>query len=101
MAQHWLLKTEPGSYSYADLEKEGKAVWDGVSNNMALKNIRSMKKGDEVLIYHTGDEKQIVGIAQVSSDPYPDPKAKDAKIVVFDIKPKQPLKNPVTLEVIK
>src|SRR5579871_1114493 len=101
MAQRWLLKTEPGSYSYADLERDGKAVWDGVSNNLALKHLRNMAKGDEVFIYHTGDEKQIVGIAQVTSAPYPDPKQDDPKLVVVDLKPKKKLPNTVTLAQVK
>ena len=101
MAQQWLLKTEPDSYSYSDLEREGKAVWDGVSNNLALKHLRAMSKGDEVLIYHTGDEKQIVGIAQVTGAPYPDPKKADPKLVVVDLKPKRKLPRPVTLAEIK
>ena len=101
MAQHWLLKTEPDSYSYANLEKDGKAVWDGVSNNLALKHLRGMAKGDEVFIYHTGDEKQIVGVAQVTSGPYPDPKHADPKLVVVDLKPKRKLPRPVTLAEVK
>lgn len=101
MAQHWLLKTEPDSYSYANLEKDGKAVWDGVANNAALKFMRSMAKGDEAFIYHTGDEKQIVGIAQVTSAAYPDPKQSDPKLVVIDLKPKRKVKRPVTLAEVK
>ena len=101
MAQHWLLKTEPDSYSYANLEKDGKAVWDGVANNAALKHMRSMAKGEEAFIYHTGDEKQIVGIAHVTSAAYPDPKQSDPKLVVIDLKPKRKLKRPVTLTEVK
>jgi predicted RNA-binding protein with PUA-like domain len=101
MPQHWLLKTEPDSYSYANLEKDGKAVWDGVANNAALKHMRSMAKGDEVFIYHTGDEKQIVGIAQVTSGAYPDPKLTDSKMMVIDLKPKRKVKRPVTLAEVK
>ena len=97
----WLLKTEPNTYSFADLTRDKKTTWDGITNNTALMHIRAMKKGDRVLIYHTGDERQAVGIAEVSSDPYPDPKAKNPKIVVFDIKPKQLLKHPVSLDAIK
>ncbi|HZS44368.1 MAG TPA: EVE domain-containing protein [Blastocatellia bacterium] len=101
MAQRWLLKTEPESYSYADLEREGKAVWDGVSNNAALKNLRSMAKGDEVIIYHTGDEKSLVGLAQVTASAYPDPKKDDPKLVVVDLKPKRKLPRAVTLAEVK
>jgi predicted RNA-binding protein with PUA-like domain len=98
---HWLLKTEPGTYSYDTLEKDGKTVWDGVSNNLALQFIRQMKKGDLAFIYHSGDEKQIVGIAEITSNAYPDPKLKDGKLVVFDLKPKSKVKRPVTLAEIK
>jgi predicted RNA-binding protein with PUA-like domain len=101
MANHWLLKTEPSTYSFDDLERDKKAVWDGVSNALALKHLRSMKRGDLAFIYHTGDEKQIVGIAEVTSDPYPDPKEKDARLVVVDLKPEKRLARPVTLSEVK
>jgi predicted RNA-binding protein with PUA-like domain len=97
----WLLKTEPTDYSYADLERDRKTVWDGVSNNLALKNLRAMKKGDKVLIYYTGDEKQLVGMATVVSDPYPDPKEGDPRLVVVDVRPSGLLDRPVTLAEIK
>ncbi len=101
MPSHWILKTEPSTYSYADLERAGTAVWDGVKNNLALKHLRAMKPGDEVLIYHTGDEKAVVGAAVVTSDPYPDPKKKDPKLVVVDLKAKRRLARSVTLAAIK
>lgn len=97
----WLLKTEPGSYSWNDLVRDKRAVWDGVTNATALKNIRTMKKGDLAFIYHTGDERAAIGIAELTRGPYPDPKADNDKIVVIDIKPKQPLGRPVTLHEIK
>jgi predicted RNA-binding protein with PUA-like domain len=97
----WLLKTEPSTYSWDDLARDKTATWDGVSNAVALKHIRSMKKGDLALIYHTGDERQVVGVAEVTSDPYPDPKADDEKLVVVDLKPKRKLKTRVGLNVIK
>src|SRR6266576_1872754 len=97
----WLLKTEPDSYSWDDLVRDKKATWDGVSNPVALNHIRSMKKGDLALIYHTGNQKQIVGVAEVSSDAYPDPKEADERIAVVDLKPKSKLKIPVTLSTIK
>lgn len=99
----WLLKTEPGTYSWDDLVRDKKTTWDGVSNPVALKNIRAMAKGDAVLIYHTGGERAVVGVAEAASEPYPDPKAKDggAKLVVVDLKPKSKLANPVTLNQIK
>jgi predicted RNA-binding protein with PUA-like domain len=97
----WLFKTEPTHYSFDDLEREKKAVWDGITNNLALKNLRTVKKGDEVLIYHTGEERQLVGIAVVASNPYPDPKQNDPKLAVVDIKPRRKLKRGVTLIEIK
>ncbi|HEY6330213.1 MAG TPA: EVE domain-containing protein [Blastocatellia bacterium] len=100
-AAGWLLKTEPGSYSYADLERDGKTVWDGVTNNLALQNIRKLKKGDKLLIYHTGDEKSIAGLAEASSDPYPDPNGGNPKLMVFEIKPKKAAPRQVTLSEIK
>jgi len=97
----WLLKTEPDCYSWDDLARDKKATWDGVSNALALKHIRSMKKGDLALIYHTGNEKRIVGVAQATSNAYPNPQEADERIVVVDLKAKSKLKNPVTLETIK
>ncbi len=98
---YWLLKTEPSTYSYGDLEKAGKAVWDGVANPVALRNIKAAKPGDLVIVYHTGDEKAAVGVAEVTSAAYPDPKAKDPSLVVFDLAPKKRLAAPVTLATIK
>ncbi len=72
---HWLLKTEPDSYRWDDLVRDKKTAWDGVTNALALKHIRTMKKGDLALIYHTGDERAAVGVAEVVSAPYPDPAA--------------------------
>jgi predicted RNA-binding protein with PUA-like domain len=101
MPNLWLLKTEPSTYSFAELERDGKAVWDGVTSNAALKNIRAMKKGDLALIYHSGNEKAIIGLAEVASDPYPDPKQNDPKLVVFDLRPKKRLPKLVPLAEIK
>src|ERR1700719_4430696 len=101
MPNHWLLKTEPRTYSFADLEREKRAVWDGVANALALKHLRSMKRGDLAFIYHTGDERQIIGTAEVASDPYPDPRENDPKLVVIDLKPRERLPRPVTLAEIK
>lgn len=97
----WLLKTEPSTYSFADLVRDGRTTWDGVSNPAALGHIRAMKKGDEALVYHTGDEKAAVGIARVASDPYPDPKQKDPRLVVVDLEPVRALPRPVTLRAVK
>jgi len=101
MLNHWLLKTEPSTYSFADLERDGSAVWDGVSNPVALKHLRLMKRGDLAFIYHTGDEKQIIGIAAVTSNAYPDPKEDDARLVVVDLKPRERLPRPVALAEVK
>jgi len=98
---YWLLKTEPTVYSYDDLVRDKKAVWDGVANPAALICIRNARKGDLAFIYHTGDEKQIVGIAEIVSDPYPDPKQDNEKLAVFEIKPLERLKKPVTLAQVK
>jgi predicted RNA-binding protein with PUA-like domain len=97
----WLLKTAPDCYSWDDLARDKKTVWDGVTNALALKHIRTMAKGDLALIYHTGDERAAVGIAEVVSAPYSDPKAEDQRQVVVDVKLKQKLAQPVTLSDIK
>ncbi len=97
----WLLKTEPTEYSYDDLEREKRGRWDGVANPVALRNLRAMKKGDRVLVYHTGGEKAVVGTAEVAVEAYPDPKAKDDRLVVVDVEPRGRLARPVTLAEIK
>jgi predicted RNA-binding protein with PUA-like domain len=94
---HWLLKTEPDCYRWDDLVRDKKTAWDGVSNALALKHIRTMKKGDLALIYHTGDERAAVGVAEIVSAPYPDPAGNDDRLVVVDLKPKKKLARPVTL----
>ena len=92
---NWLLKTEPDTYSYHDdLVREKKCTWDGVANPAALKNIRSVAKGDTVFIYHTGKEKAVIGIAEATTAGYGDP-------AVMDLKPVRKLKRPVTLKEIK
>jgi len=101
MKNYWLVKQEPSTYSYDKLEKEKKTVWDGVHNNLALKHIRLMKKGDQALFYHTGDEKRAVGIIKITKDPYPNPKEDDKRFVAMDVKPIARLKRPVTLDEIK
>jgi predicted RNA-binding protein with PUA-like domain len=101
MSRHWLFKTEPGQYSYSDLEEEKKAVWDGVSNSLALKHLREIRMGDEILIYHSGDEKAIVGLALAVSDPYPDPSENDEKLVVINVKPRKRLARPLSLAELK
>jgi predicted RNA-binding protein with PUA-like domain len=98
---YWILKTEPSTYSFDRLVKERRAVWDGVTNALALKHIRSMTKGDQAGIYHTGDEKALVGLARIASDPYPDPKGDDPKLAVVDIEAGDRLAHPVPLATIK
>lgn len=97
----WLLKTEPSAYSWDDLVRDKKATWDGIANAAAFKNLRSMNKGDQIIIYHTGDERAAVGIAQVTKAPYPDPKQKDPKLAVVDLKPGKKFARPVSLDEIK
>jgi predicted RNA-binding protein with PUA-like domain len=101
MANRWLLKTDPDDYTYDDLERDGRAVWDGVANNLALQNIRKIKQGDALIIYHTGDEKAIVGLAEAASNPYPDPGQNNEKLAVIAVKPKRRAQAVVTLAAIK
>jgi predicted RNA-binding protein with PUA-like domain len=101
MANRWLFKTEPSVYSFQQLEKDKKTMWDGVKNNLALKNIKDINKGDPILIYHTGDEKAAVGVARALSDAYPDPSQKNPKLLVVDIEAVKPLPRPVTLAEVK
>ncbi|HZY81605.1 MAG TPA: EVE domain-containing protein [Cyclobacteriaceae bacterium] len=96
---YWLLKTEPETFSWDDLVKAGKATWDGVRNPRARNNIKNMKKGDLAFIYHTGDEKSVIGIARVEKEAYPEPG--DAAWLVVDLIPEKKLKNPVTLAEVK
>jgi predicted RNA-binding protein with PUA-like domain len=95
----WLLKTEPSEYAYEDLEREGRARWDGVRNPAALRNLRAMKDGDRVLVYHTGSEKAVVGLAEVVRAAYPDPKA--PKLAVVDLEARGRLARPVPLSEVK
>ncbi len=101
MAAIWLFKTEPSSYAYDQLERDGRTVWDGVKNPVARKHIAAVKRGDQVLVYHTGDEKAVIGIATALSDGYPDPKQKDEKAAVVDLAPVKRLPRPVTLAELK
>src|SRR2546425_13217289 len=101
MPSYWLLKTEPSAYSYDRLERDGRAVWDGVKNPVALKNLRAMQPGDAVLIYHTGDEKAALGVAEIVTAAYPDPMGKDPKLMVVELKPRGRRPRPVPVEDIK
>ncbi|MHB1909247.1 MAG: EVE domain-containing protein [Nitrososphaerales archaeon] len=100
---HWLFKEEPSHYSFDDLVKEGKTTWSGVHNNLALKYLRSVKKGDLIFYYHTGDEKQIVGVMKASSSAYSLDKVEitKSKEVAVDVIPSKKLAKPVSLESIK
>jgi predicted RNA-binding protein with PUA-like domain len=97
----WLFKCEPDCYSFADLKRDRCTVWDGVTNALAQKHLRAVKKGDRVLYYHTGDEKAVVGIAEVTAGPAPDPADPAGKLVAVTIKPVRALKQPVRLAAIK
>jgi predicted RNA-binding protein with PUA-like domain len=104
MVNYWLAKQEPSGprgYNVLQLKKDKKTMWDGVHNNLALKHIRNMEKGDLVFFYHTGDERQVVGIMSVTSNPYPNPDEDDKRFVVVDVKFKSLLGKPVGLEEIK
>lgn len=97
MAAHWLLKTEPSEYGLDDLLRDKSTVWDGVANALALKHLREMRKGDRVLIYHTGKEKAVVGTALVASAPYADPHSDDDRLAVVDVRAGRRFARPVTL----
>jgi predicted RNA-binding protein with PUA-like domain len=96
---YWLFKEEPTHYSYDDFVKDGKTSWTGVRNPVAQRHLRSVKKGDSIFFYHTGNEKAVVGIAQAAGEAYPEPT--DEKFYAVDIEPVKKLKNPVTLAAIK
>jgi predicted RNA-binding protein with PUA-like domain len=100
----WLAKQEPDGprgYNFETLKKEKRTIWDGVHNNLALKHMKQMKPGDLVLFYHTGKERQAVGIMEVTSEPYPNPKEKIDRFIVVEVKYKKSLKRPITLAEIK
>jgi predicted RNA-binding protein with PUA-like domain len=99
--QHWLLKSEPTDYSYAQLEKDGRAHWTGIRNPEARKHLRSMKPGDLALYYHTGKEKAVVGVAEILTEAGPDPTAPGEDWAALDIGPSRRLATPVTLAEMK
>jgi len=98
---YWILKTDADSYPFDQLERERRAVWDGVTNALALKHIRSMAPGDTALIYHSNVGKDLVGLARITSEPYPDPKRQDPKLVVVDLEADRRLPKPVSLAAVK
>lgn len=97
----WLFKEEPSHFSFDDLVRDKRTRWDGVENNLALIHLRSVAKGDRVFFYHTGDEKAVVGVAEIVRAAYADPAAADRRFVVVDVKPIARLARPVTLAEIK
>lgn len=98
---YWLVKSEPGAYSWTTFVKDGKAAWTGVRNFQARNNLRAMKKGDLVAFYHSVTDKQVVGLAKVDKEAYPDATAKEGDWSCVDLVPAKPLKQPVTLAAIK
>jgi predicted RNA-binding protein with PUA-like domain len=100
-AQYWLVKQEPTDYSWDDFEREGETSWTGVRNFQARNNLRGMKKGDLVLFYHSGENREVVGVARVAREAYPDPTAREGDWSAVDLKPVKKLAEPVTLQRIK
>jgi predicted RNA-binding protein with PUA-like domain len=98
---YWILKTDADSYPFDQFEREQRTTWDGVTNALALKHIRSMAPGDAALIYHSNVGKELVGLARIASAPYPDPKRKDPKLVVVDLEADRRLPKPVALAAVK
>jgi predicted RNA-binding protein with PUA-like domain len=101
MPAYWILKTEPSTYSFDQLEQDGRTVWEGVKNAQALIHIRNMQAGDQALIYHSGAGKSLVGTARIATGPYPDPSAGDPRLVVVDIEAGRRLAREVPLSEIK
>ena len=98
---YWLLKSEPSAYSWAQLVKDKRTSWTGVRNAQASINLKAMKPGDRCFFYHSGEGKEIVGVAEIVKAAYPDPTDKDGKAVTVDVKAVQSVKQPVTLAAIK
>jgi predicted RNA-binding protein with PUA-like domain len=99
--KYWLVKVEPDAYSWADFVKDGRTAWTGVRNFQARNNLRAMQKGDPVFYYHSVTEKQVVGLARVEREAYPDPTATEGDWSAVDLVPVKPLVKPVTLDTIK
>ncbi len=98
---YWLVKSEPAAYAWTQFVKDGKTAWTGVRNFQARNNLRAMKKGDQVFFYHSVSDKQVVGLARVAKEFYPDATAEEGDWSCVDLEPVKPLKNPVSLETIK
>lgn len=101
MASHWLVKSEPDTYSYADLERDGRTIWDGVRNFAAASHLKSMKVGDQVFFYHSQEGKEVVAIAQVAKEAFPDASDSTGKFVAVELTPVRKLKTSVTLAEMK
>jgi predicted RNA-binding protein with PUA-like domain len=101
MASYWLVKSEPAKYAYADLERDGRTVWDGVRNNAAALHLKAMKVGDEVLYYHSQEGLAVVGVAKVVKEAFPDATDPAGRFVAVELAPVRPLKRPVTLQEMK
>jgi predicted RNA-binding protein with PUA-like domain len=101
MSQRWLFKEEPSKYSFDDLARDGRTVWDGVRNNLALQHLRKVRQGDEIFFYHTGKERAVVGTMVAVGLPYPDPSAEHERFVVVDVEVGARLERPVTLKELK
>lgn len=104
MASYWLAKQEPTGprgYPITQLQKDGSTIWDGVHNNLALKHIRMMRSDDLIIYYHTGTERQAVGVMRVISEPYSNPEESNPRFVVVDVEFDHIFKKPVTLEEMK
>jgi predicted RNA-binding protein with PUA-like domain len=98
---YWLLKSEPSSYSWDELVKDGRTHWNGVRNFQAAKNLKSMKRGDQAFFYHSGEDRAIVGTCEIVKEAYPDPSDPEGRFVMVDVKALKPVKTPVTLTAIK
>ena len=98
---YWLVKSEPSTYSWDQLVKEGRTFWSGVRNYQASNNLKAMKNGDRAFFYHSGEDKAVVGIAEIVKEYYPDPTDESGKFGMVDVRALKPLKHPVTLEAIK
>jgi predicted RNA-binding protein with PUA-like domain len=101
MSRHWLVTTEPEEYSFSDLERDQRVIWGSARNSLSLKNLREVRLGDQILVYHSGHEMALVGLAEAVTDAYPDPQENDESLVVVEIKPKRKFAQPILLAELK
>jgi predicted RNA-binding protein with PUA-like domain len=99
--QYWLLKSEPSTYPWEQLVKDGRTHWDGVRNHQAANNLKAMQRGDRAFFYHSGEDRSIVGTVEIAKEAAPDPGDPEGRFVMVDVKPLKPAKTPVTLAAIK